>query len=496
MTAPLGALASRTDACAGASSRSGLSALERVECLCDRGSTRVIRSAVISPRMGARAAPGDGVVAASGAIDGRGMFCFSQDGRYAGGSLGEAQAETIARTLALARRAGVPFIGLVDSAGARLQEGTAALAGYGRIFREHVAASGRIPQISVVNGVAAGGGCYGPALTDFTIMSGDATMFLTGPRIVRGATGERVRAADLGGAATHARNGVCHLVASDDADAARLARDLLSYLPQNATQSPPAVAAHPAPGGDPAELVPGETRRVYDVRDVIRRLVDGGVLLELSPRWARNMITAFARLDGRSVAIVANQPRHVGGVIDTDAAEKAARFVRTCDAFGVPLAVLVDTPGFLPGSAQEQRGIIRYGAELVRAFASATVPRVSVVLRQAYGGAYITMNSKALGADFAFAWPGARIGIMGAHEAVGIVHRRALETGADDPGHRRRLSERYAVEEQDAAASARGGFVDEIISPSQTRDRLALALDVLAKTRQGPRTTGDAWRDT
>jgi acetyl-CoA carboxylase carboxyltransferase component len=277
----------------------------------------------------------------------------------------------------------------------------------------------------------------------------------------------------------HARTGVCHFVAADDDEAIGTARELLAYLPQHAAATPPAAPARTPLVEDPSAGVPTELRRVYDVRDVVRGIVDAEAVLEVAPRWARNMVTALARLDGRPVGIVANQPRHLGGVIDADAAQKASRFVRTCDAFGIPLVVLVDTPGFLPGTRQEGRAVIRHGAELLRAFARAQVPRVSVVLRQAYGGAYITMNSKDLGADCAYAWRGARIGVMGALHAVRLVHRREL-TVAADPEHRaRELSERYLVEHQLAHVAARDGFVDEVIEPCETRDRLCGALELL-----------------
>jgi acetyl-CoA carboxylase carboxyltransferase component len=459
---------------------SPLAARERIELLCDPGSVNAIRSAVVSRRIGARARAGDGVAAACGVIDGRPVVCYAQDATFLGGSLGEAHAETIVRALSLARDARVPVIAFVQSAGARVQEATAALAGYGRIFRAIVALSGVVPQISIVNGSCAGGAAYAPALTDFVVMSADATMFLTGPEVVRAAIREDVTAQELGGARVHARTGLCDVVAGGDASAARVARELLSYLPQSAFAAPGHAEPVGPLGHDPSGSVPPQTRKVYDVRGVIRAIVDGGAILETSPRWARNMTTALARLEGRPVGIVANQPRYLGGVIDAEAARKAAGFVRTCDRFGLPLVVLVDTPGFLPGRRQEQRGVIGHGASLLRAFAEATVPRFSVVLRQAFGGAYITMNAKDLGADLAFAWPDARIGIMAASQAVGIVQRREIAAAADPAAHQLALSERYASAEQSAWAAASGGFIDEVVEPRETRARLCAALRTFA----------------
>jgi acetyl-CoA carboxylase carboxyltransferase component len=464
-----------------------LTPLERLQFLCDPGSVHAIRSSVVSARMGERGRPGDGVVGAAGRVNGRPVFCFAQDAGFAGGSLGPQHAETVLRVMRLAGGAGAPVIGFVESAGARMQEGLAALGGFGRIFQENVALSGRVPQISILTGVSAGGGSYSPALTDFVIMVEGSSMFLTGPGVVREAIGEDVTAETLGGTRVHERNGVCHLVAESDFDAALLARDLLSYLPQSSSDEPP--RAEPKPPG-PAATVPAEVRRAYDMRAVVHGLADGGELLELSPRWARNMLTAFCRIEGRAVGVVANQPRHLGGVIDSDASQKAARFVRTCNAFGLPLVVLVDTPGFMPGTRQESAGVIRHGAKLLHAFAEATVPRLTVVLRKAYGGAYITMNSKDLGAHLTFAWPGAELGVMAAPQAVGIVHRRALAAAVDADAERARLAAEYAGEHLGAAVAAREGFIDEVIEPADTRARLAWGLETLAGN--GPRGRRDA----
>ncbi len=455
--------------------------LERIGLLCDRGSFAPLRSGVVSPAQGVRAGAGDGVLAGAGRIGGRPVFCFAQDQAFLGGSLGQAHADSVVRVMELAERAGAPVVGFVASGGARLQEGHAALGGYGRIFRAAVRLSGAVPQVSIVTGVSAGGGAYSPALTDFVVMTRDARMFLTGPKIVRAALAEEVTMEDLGGPGVHARNGVCQLVASDDADAARVARDLLGYLPGRIGSPPPDCAPSEASGVDPVAAVPANPRRVYDVRDVIRGVADDGEMLELEDAWARNMTTAFTRIGGRAVGVIANQPRYLGGVIDAEAAEKGARFVALCDRFGLPLVTLVDTPGFMPGRRQERAGVIRQGAALLRAFAAARVPKVTVLVRKAYGGAAITMNSKDLGADVVFAWPGAQIGIMSAREAVGIVNRREIEA-ADDPGAAQAvLASRYEDAHLSASHAAASGYVDEVIEPQTTRERLAWSLSVLER---------------
>jgi acetyl-CoA carboxylase carboxyltransferase component len=465
-----------------------LTPMERLEVLCDPGSLDLLRTEVLSRRMGEKARPGDGVLGASGRVDGRVVAVFAQDASFAGGSLGEAHADTVVAVLELAERSRVPVIGFVESAGARMQEGLAALSGYARIFRKHVALSGYVPQISVICGPSAGGGSYAPALTDFVIMTESASMFLTGPGVVAKVTGEDVDQAGLGGHRIHDRNGVCQLVAPTDVDAALLARDLLDYLPQNCEERPLRWPVVDAPGYEPDSVVPREDRKVYDVREVARALLDGGRMLEISPRWARNVVCAFGRLDGRSIGIVANQPRYLGGVLDVDASQKAARFVRTCNLFNIPLLVLVDTPGFLPGTKQEKLGVIRQGAKLVYAFAECTVPRVTVILRKAFGGAFIAMNSKDLGADFVFAWPTAQLGVMGATQAVEIIHRREIQAAADPDGERDSLARHYAAEHLHPGAATADGHVDEVIAPAETRARVAAALAALdsASLRRWP----------
>ncbi len=460
-----------------------LTPLERLEALCDEGSLTLFRTAARSARMGERAVAGDGVLAGSGLVDGRTVFCFAQDASFAGGSLGAEQAETIVRVHELAGRAGAPIVGFVQSAGARMQEGLAALAGYGRIFRQQVRLSGVVPQISIVCGASAGGGSYSPALTDFVIMTERASMFLTGPGVIAKVTGETIGAEELGGPRVHTANGVCQAVAAGERDAARLARELIGYLPQSSNGPPSERAPVAAPGDAPDLHVPREARKVYDVREVIRALVDGGEMLETSARFARNVVCVFAHLDGRPVGVVANQPLYLGGVLDAAASQKAARFIRTCDSFGVPLVALVDTPGFLPGVRQEREGVIRHGAKLVYAFAEASVPRVTVVLRKAYGGAAIAMNSKQLGADYVLAWPTAEIGVMAARQAVEIIHRREIAAAEDPEASAAELAEDYAAEHLSLQAAASEGFVDEAIRPEDTRPRLIAALRSLERCR-------------
>ena len=457
-----------------------VTALDRLELLCDPGSLQVIRSTVLPRRESKRMREGDGVVGAAGTIARRPVYCYAQDQSFAGGSLGEAHAETIVRVMQLAGRAGAPVIGFVASGGARMDDGIAALAGYGRIFRESVKLSGRVPQISVITGVSAGGAAYSPALTDFVVMTEGSAMFLTGPGVVREVTGEDVDAQVLGGPRVHAKNGVSQFTAANDHEAVGLVRELLAHLPQHAGERPPHGLPAPVPTMDPGARVPSSPRQVYDVRDVISALVDNGEMLELSERWARNMVTALCRIDGRAVGVIANQPWYLGGVIDADASQKAAKFVRLCNSYGLPLVVLVDTPGFLPGTKQEGLGVIRHGAKLLHAFAEAVVPKVTVVLRKAYGGGFITMNSKDLGADLALAWPDAQIGIMGAKQAVGVIHRKAIAAADDPAAEQDRLASEYEAEHVSAMIAAREGFIDELVEPRDTRRRLAGALSALS----------------
>ena len=421
---------------------------------------------------------GDGVVTGSARIRGRPVEVFAQDPAALGGSLGEVHAAKIAAGLDRAARVRCPVVGLLDSGGARIQEGIAALDGYGSIFFRNVALSGRVPQISVVLGPCAGGAVYSPALTDIVIMQRDkAHMFVTGPRVVRAVTFEDVSLADLGGADIHAQtSGVAHLVAADAADALDLTRRVLGYLPSSCDDLPP---AEPPSDPEPMPRVPDDHREPYDVRTVIRGVVDLGSFLELHEQFAENVVVGFARVDGRAVGVVANQPLVLAGCLDIDASEKAARFVRLCDAFGLPLVTLVDVPGFLPGTGQETGGIIRKGAKLLYAFAEATVPRVTVILRKAFGGAYIVMNSKSLGADAVFSWPGAEIAVMGAEGAVDIIYRREL---AADPGRRAELLHRYRTEAMDPSVPAERLSIDEVIDPGETRARIAATIRSLERS--------------
>lgn len=415
---------------------------------------------------------GDGVVTGMARIDDRPVAVFAQERSALGGSLGEVHAAKIVRLLTQAGRARIPTVGLLDSGGARIQEGVAALDGYGSIFRNNVLLSGRIPQLSVVLGPCAGGAVYSPALSDVTIMTKvGAQMFLTGPQVVKAVTHEVVSPEQLGGERVHARDsGVVHLVADDAAHALRLAGRVLSYLPSSCWVAPPVAVVSEA---EPMPVVPRSPRKPYDVRGVIKGVVDGGSFLELQPAFARNIVIGFARIDGRSVGIVTNQPMALAGVLDIAAAEKGARFVRLCDAFGLPLITLVDTPGFLPGTVQENGGVIRKGAKLLYAFSEATVPRITVILRKAFGGAYIVMNSRSLGADAVYSWPETEIAVMGADGAVDVIFRRELIA---DPGSRDELISRYQSEIMAPHIPAERLSVDEIIEPADTRRVVAATL--------------------
>lgn len=408
---------------------------------------------------------GDGVVTGTVTVDGRPVSLFAQDPTALGGSLGEVHAEKIAMVMDKASRARIPVVGLLDSGGARIQEGVAALDGYGKIFHRNVASSGRVPQISVVLGPCAGGAVYSPALTDIVIMARDrAHMFVTGPKVVKAVTFEDVSLADLGGADVHGTtSGVAHLVAEDVDDALALTRRVLSYLPSSAWDE---VPVHAPADPEPMVDIPTDHRRPYDVRDVIRGIVDAGSVLELSEGFARNIVTAFARVDGQPVGVVANQPSVLAGCLDIAASEKGARFVRMCDAFGLPLVVLVDVPGFLPGTGQESAGIIRKGAKLLYAFSEATVPRISFILRKAYGGAYIVMNSRNIGADAVYSWPGAEVAVMGPEGAVDVLYRKAI---AEEPERRPEFLAEYREQALRPDLPNEILAVDETIDPADSR---------------------------
>lgn len=425
---------------------------------------------------------GDGVVAGTGEIEQRPVNVYAQDRRVLGGSLGEAHADKVARTISQAARGGVPVVGINDSGGARIQEGVASLDGYGAVFSANVAASGRVPQVALLLGPCAGGATYSPALMDFTIMSDEASMFLTGPRVVKAVTGEDVDTRSLGGPEVHSeRSGSAHFVVDDDAQAFAVTRELLGYLPSSAGEASPVREPEPPASVELRDVVPRDGRAPYDVRALIRGLVDGGGFLEVQEHWARNLVVGFARMDGRTVGIVANQAKWLAGVLDLTASEKGARFVRFCDAFGIPLVTLVDVPGFLPGTSQEHGGAIRKGAKLLHAFTSATVPRVTVVLRKAFGGAYIVMNSRSIGADAVLAWPGAELAVMGAEGAADIVFRKQIDA---DPSQREALIDGYRRDAMHVDQAARRGSVDQIVTPDETRDALVAVLRSLRHARQ------------
>ncbi len=464
-------------------------ARERLEKLLDEGSFEEL-DVFVTHRchdfgMEAERPPGDGVVTGHGTIDGRLVFVFSQDFTVFGGSLSKAYAEKICKVMDLAVRAGAPIIGLNDSGGARIQEGVDALAGYADIFLKNVLASGRVPQLSAILGPCAGGAVYSPAITDFVIMTrGTSSMFLTGPKVVRQVTREEVTTEELGGADVHAsRSGVAHLVADDEDEALSMLIRLLSFLPQNYRQRPPIT-----PSGDPADrvdpdlnfLLPDNANVPYDMTEIIETVVDDRDFFEIQPQWAPNLVIGFARLNGRPVGIVANQPRVMAGVLDNDASIKGARFVRFCDAFNIPLVVFEDVPGFMPGTTQEYGGIIRNGAKLLFAFAEATVPKITIVTRKAYGGAYCVMNSKHIRADINLAWPSAEIAVMGPDGAVEIIHRKELK-GADDPAARaEHLKEEYRELFANPYVAAARGYIDDVIEPATTRFRIIKALEMLA----------------
>ncbi|MEX1168794.1 MAG: acyl-CoA carboxylase subunit beta [Chloroflexota bacterium] len=431
---------------------------------------------------------GDGVVTGHGTIDGRLVFVFSQDFTVFGGSLSEAYAEKICKVMDLALKVGAPIIGLNDSGGARIQEGVASLGGYAEIFLRNVLASGVVPQISVVMGPCAGGAVYSPAMTDFTIMvEGSSYMFVTGPNVVKTVTHEEVDAEFLGGATTHTtRSGVAHLAASDEADALDAVRRILAHLPQNNLAAPPRVASQdPSDRMDPGldHIVPDDPRSPYDMHEVLAAVVDEGEFLEIQPGWAQNILVGFARLGGRSVGIIAQQPAILAGALDIDASIKAARFVRTCDCFNLPVVTFVDVPGFMPGVGQEHGGIIKQGAKLLYAYCEATVPKVTVITRKAYGGAYDVMSSKHIRGDMNFAWPTAEIAVMGAEGAVNIIFKDAIAQAEDPKAERRRLVDAYEAEFANPYVAASRGYVDDVIKPSETRPRLIRALDMLADKR-------------
>ena len=431
---------------------------------------------------------GDGVVTGHGTIDERLVFVFSQDVTVFGGSLSEAYAEKICKVMDLAMTVGAPIVGLNDSGGARIQEGVVSLGGYAEIFLRNVLASGVVPQVSVIMGPCAGGAVYSPAMTDFTIMvEGTSYMFVTGPNVVKTVTHEEVDSEFLGGATTHTTiSGVAHLAAADEAAAMDDVRRLLAHLPQNNLGEPPRItSSDPVDRRDPEldHVVPDDSQKPYDMHDVITHVVDDADFLEIQPGWASNILVGLARLGGRSVGIVAQQPAVLAGALDIDASIKAARFVRTCDCFNVPLVTFVDVPGFLPGVGQEHGGIIKHGAKLLYAYCEATVPKLTVITRKAYGGAYDVMSSKHIRGDMNFAWPTAEIAVMGAAGAVNIIFKDQILQAADPAAEQRRLVAEYEAEFNNPYVAAARGYIDDVIAPSDTRPRLIRALEMLADKR-------------
>ena len=431
----------------------------------------------------------DGVVTGWGTVDGRKVFVFSQDFTVFGGALGEVFAEKLHKVMDLALSVGAPMIGLNDGAGARIQEGVVSLDGYGGIFWRNVQASGVIPQISVILGPCAGGAVYSPAMTDFIFMVREKShMFITGPDVVRTVTGEDVTLEELGGATSHGtKSGVATFVCDDEKQVLDEVKTLLSYLPSNNLEEAPVVASDDSPDRSCPELdgiMPDSANIPYDMRTVIRTVLDDGEFLEYHAAWAGNIVCGFGRLNGRSVGLVGNQPMRFAGVLDIMAAEKAARFVRTCDAFNIPLVTFVDVPGFLPGVDQEHGGIIRHGAKLLYAYCEATVPRIQVITRKAYGGAYVVMDSKSVGSDLSLAWPSAELAVMGPQGAVEIVYRRELEQAADPDARRAELVEEYTEKFANPYVAAERGYVDDVIDPADTRIKLIAGLEMLSSKRE------------
>jgi propionyl-CoA carboxylase beta chain len=428
--------------------------------------------------------PGDGVVTGFGRIDGRTVYVYAQDFTVLGGTLGEVQAQKICRVLDLAAQNGKPVIGLLDSGGARIQEGIHALNGYGEIFRRNALYSGVIPQVSVMLGPCAGGAAYSPALTDLIVMvEKQSFMFLTGPEVIKAVTNEAIDLEGLGGAEVHtAVSGTAHLAAGSEREALALVRLALGYLPSNNQETPPFVATGDDPRRmDPAldSLVPLDPSEPYAMHTALAVILDRDSLLELMPSWAKNAVIGLARLGGRAVGVVAQEPATIAGVLDIDTADKIARFVRLCDCFNLPLVTFVDSPGFLPGVAQEHGGVIRHGAKVLYAYSEASVPKVSVITRKAYGGSYIVMSSRSLGADLAFAWPSAEIAVMGAEGAVNILYRDEIAAAPDPEARRRILADDYRQRFSSPYGAAAAGFVDDVIAPSETRPRLIAALEAL-----------------
>ncbi|WP_298211343.1 acyl-CoA carboxylase subunit beta [Ferrimicrobium sp.] len=470
-----------------------MTARERVDYLVDEGSFEELdllaRHRAHGMGLDERRPYTDGVITGFGTIHGRRVCLFAQDFTVFGGALGEVFAEKIHKVMDLAASVGVPMIGLNDGAGARIQEGVVSLHSYGGIFRRNVASSGVIPQISVILGPCAGGAVYSPAMTDFIFMVEQTShMFITGPDVVKTVTGEEVSLEELGGAMSHAtKSGVASFVLSDEKACLDEVKYLLDFLPSNNLESPPTIEATDDPdrlNEDLRFLIPENSNQPYEMRDIIREVLDHGEYLEYFAHWARNMTCGFGRMDGKVVGVVGNQPSVLAGVLDIDSSEKAARFVRTCDAFNIPILTFVDVPGFLPGVDQEYGGIIRHGAKLLYAYSEATVPRIQIITRKAYGGAYVVMNSKSIGADLAYAWPTAELAVMGPQGAVEVIHRRELAAAADPIAKRQELIDQYTERYANPYIAAERGYIDDVIDPAETRRTLIRALAMLETKRE------------
>ncbi len=470
-----------------------LTARERLRILLDEGSFKELDVFVHHRRtelgMDKQSAPGDGVVTGYGSIEDKLVYVFAQDFTVMGGSLGEMHAQKICRVQDLALKNGAPLIGINDSGGARIQEGVAALSGYGHIFYRNTLASGVIPQISVIMGPCAGGAVYSPALMDFIFMvEGSSQMFITGPQVIKAVTGEEVSANELGGGRTQNEvSGVAHFLAQNEEQCLQQVKELLGYLPANNLQGAPRLECTDDPNRlCPAleQIMPVSANKAYDMQDIVREIVDLGQFLEVHSYYARNILTLFARLNGQTVGIIANQPKHLAGCLDINASDKGARFIRFCDAFNVPILTLMDIPGFLPGTNQEFGGIIRHGAKMLYAYSEATVPKVTLITRKGYGGGYLAMCSKELGADLVYAWPGAEIAVMGPEGAANIIYKREIESAAEPENVRLEKIEQYRREFANPYRAGELGYVADVLRPAQSRPVLISALEMLVNKRE------------
>lgn len=468
-----------------------MTARERIETMLDQGSFQESgafrRNRTTTFGMDKADMPADGVVTGAGTVFGRPVHIASQDFTVMGGSAGETHSIKVTETLQASLATGTPFVFINDSGGARVQEGIDSLSGYGKVFYANVLLSGAVPQISIISGPCAGGAAYSPALTDFIIQTRKAHMFITGPGVIKQVTGEDVSQDELGGADAHmGRSGVVHFVADDDDQAILIAQKLLTFLPQNNTEDPPIVNPDDVVEPNPKlrDIIPVQGNKGYDIREVIAEIVDHRDFLEVHAGWAMNIVVGFGRINGRTIGIVANQPSVMSGVLDIDSSDKASQFVRFCNAFNIPLVTLVDVPGFLPGVAQEHNGIIRHGAKMLYAYSAATVPKITVVLRKAYGGAYLAMCSKDLGADKVFAWPTAEIAVMGAEGAANVVFRKEIAAAEDQDAKRAELVQEYRETFSTPFMAASRGLVDDIIDPADTRREIALALELYVGKRE------------